>query len=137
MDYHGVGVDVPSDWMVEPWHQNCGVNTPTVFIGPEQLSVLSCPAFTPGGAEVVLGSLPFKGAGPHAQSENVNGLTAQVVSETMDAQCGHRTTTFSKAWVTLPAKGFTISISAAESPVCRGGSPGMATQIQGSIHEIH
>ena len=66
----------------------------------------------------------------------INGLTVQVVSETVDAQCGHSPATVSTAWVTLPAKGFTISISVGESPVCPGGGPGMASQIQGSIHEI-
>ena len=136
VDYHGVGVDVPSNWTVAPWRPNCGVNTPTVFIRPEQTSYLFCPAFMAGGAEVVLGSLPSSEAAPHAQSERINGLTAQVVSETVDDQCGHSPVTVSEAWVTLPAKGFTISISVGESPVCPGGGPGIATQIRGSIHRI-
>ncbi len=133
--YHGVGVDVPSNWTVEPWHQNCGVSVPTVFIGPEQESVLFCPAFNAGGAEVVLGSLPPHGT-PSAQSETINGLTARVVSDMVTEQCGHHSATFSEAWVTLPAKGFTISISVSDSPVCPRGEPETAAQIQGSIHAV-
>jgi len=113
--YHGVGVDVPSNWTVEPWHQNCGVDVPTVFLGPEQPSVLSCPAFDPGGAEVVLGSLPFSGGTTSAATQTINGLHARVVSQQTDAPCGRHSALFSNAWVTLPAKGFTISISVSDS----------------------
>jgi len=133
--YHGVGVDVPSNWTVEPWHANCGVSVPTVFIGPERQSYLFCPAFNEGGAEVVLGSLPPPGR-PSAQSVTINGLTAQVVSDTVTQTCGGKSATFARSWVTLPAKGFTISISVGDSGVCPGGDPETAPQIQGSIHAV-
>ncbi len=51
-------------------------------------------------------------------------------------QCGHHSATFPEAWVTLPVKGFTISISVSDSLVCPGGDPEAAAQIQGSIHAV-
>jgi len=63
--YHGVGIDVPRSWAVEPWHPNCGihgVSSPTVFIGPEGISTLFCPEFLTGGAQVILGSRNLPGS---------------------------------------------------------------------------
>jgi len=54
--YHGVGVDVPRDWQVEPWRPTCGVETPTVFIGPAKPFAIACVSNPPEGAEVVLGA---------------------------------------------------------------------------------
>ncbi len=134
--YHGVGVDVPGNWTVEPWHQNCGVSVPTVFVGPGQASVLSCPVFDPGGAEVVLGALRFTGTTAQSTTQTINGLAAKVISQQMDAPCGQHSALVSSAWVTLPTKGFTISISVSDSPICPGGDPESAAQIQGSIHAV-
>jgi len=72
--YHGVGIDVPGDWTVEPRRPNCGTTTPTVFVGPEGIGVLFCPEFMTGAAEVILGARNF-GKRP-VVPETLNGLHA-------------------------------------------------------------
>src|SRR6202035_105996 len=76
--YHGVGIDVPSDWLVEPWRLTCGVATPTVFIGPGQPLEMSCVAHPPQAALVVLGALPMRGL--NSVSTGLNGLMADVAT---------------------------------------------------------
>lgn len=136
VDYHGVGVDVPGTWTVEPWRANCGVSTPTVYIGPEGESYLNCPLYTPGGAEVVLGSLPFTGTSAPAQPGNINGLPSLVVSDREHVECGPGNGVMFRDWVTLPTKGLSISVWVAESTTCPGGAPGRTDQIVQTIHVV-
>ena len=132
--YLGTGIDVPSSWTVKPWVSNCETPSPIVYVGPETPNGLPCPAIMTGAAEVVLGSLPFSGSHPSARWQTINGMTASVVTEPQKVTCGKGVETIVKTWVTLPSKGFTISISVADSLSCPGGGPEIATQIQGSIH---
>ena len=77
--YQGVGIDVPRDWAVEPWRPTCGVETPTVFIGPAKPFAIACVSNPPMGAEVVLGALPMSGAA--SASKNFNGIPATVFTQ--------------------------------------------------------
>jgi hypothetical protein len=133
--YHGIAVDVPTAWVVEPWRQNCGVTTPTAFIGPAKPSLLFCPAFTTGAAEVVLGALPV-GRGLSTESEKINGLSALARTTTeRDVFHGNgATVTITTIDVTLPARGVSITVSVGGSAGVPGGAPGRAEQIVQTIH---
>ena len=138
--YHGLRIDVPRDWTVEPWHPNCGVSNPTVFMGPEGISVLYCGAFVPGGAEVILGA---RGVGHESSApETINGVGARVsrhevvynrpLSGTLNS-ISVRLTSIS---VRLPAQGLSISVSCGESGYFPGGAPGRADQIVRTVHLV-
>jgi hypothetical protein len=136
--YHGIAVDVPTAWVVEPWRQNCGVTAPTVFIGPAKPSLLFCPEFTTGAAEVVLGALPV-GRGLSTESENINGLSALARTAERDVVFHGllgATVTITTIDVTLPARGVSISVSVGGSAGVPGGAPGRAEQIVQTIHSV-
>jgi len=136
--YHGIAVDVPTAWVVQPWRQNCGVTTPTVFIGPAKPFLLYCPEFTTGVAEVVLGALPV-GRGLSTESENINGLSARVMTAA-ERQFFHGhgagEVSITTIDVTLPARGVSISVSVGGSAGVPGGAPGRAEQIVQTIHPV-
>jgi hypothetical protein len=131
--YHGVGIDVPSDWLVEPWVLTCGVSTPTVFIGPAQPSEMSCEANPPAGAEVVLGALPISGSTP--LSVELNGIPAYVVTQG-EAYDGNPGVAITDIWVSLPTENVTISVSVGKSAAIPGGAPGRADHIVETIHQV-
>jgi hypothetical protein len=131
--YHGVGIDVPSNWLVEPWVLTCGVSTPTVFIGPAQPSEMSCEANPPAGAEVVLGALPISGS--KALSEDLSGIPAYVATQGQ-AYDGNPGVAITDIWVSLPTENMTISVSVGDSAAIPGGAPGRADHIVDTIHQV-
>jgi len=130
--YQGVGIDVPSDWLVEPWRLTCGVATPTVFIGPAQPLEMSCVADPPQAALVVLGALPMGGL--KSVSTELNGIMADVATQ-YDVYHGNLGATITNIWVSLPTRDVNISVSVGESSVVPGGAPGRAEQIVQTIHQ--
>jgi hypothetical protein len=132
--HRGVGVDVPRDWTVKPWHQNCSVPQPTVFVGPEGRTALSCPKYISGVAEVVLGALPL--LDQHTVTENLNGLAASVTISDEPFHHPHLASTVTRISVNLPTKDMTISLSIAESPKVPGGAAGRAEEILHTIHAV-
>jgi hypothetical protein len=131
--YRGVGIDVPSVWLVEPWVLTCGVSTPTVFIGPAQPSEMSCEANPPAGAEVVLGALPIGGS--KSRSEELNGIPAYVITQG-EAYDGNPGVAITDIWVSLPTENVTISVSVGDSAATPGGAPGRADHIVDTIHPV-
>jgi hypothetical protein len=131
--YHGVGIDVPSDWVVEPWRLTCRVTTPTVFIGPAQPLETACVASPPAGAEVILGALGTSGS--QSVSRDLNGLTATVATK-YEVYHGNLGVTITNIWVSLPTKNVNISVSVGDSSVVPGGAPGRAEQIVQTIHKV-
>jgi hypothetical protein len=128
--YHGVGIDVPSDWLVEPWRLTCGVATPTVFIGPAQPLATDCVASPPAGAEVILGALGTSSS--KSVSWDLNGLAATVATQ----QVAYLGATITNMWVSLPTKSVNISVSVGDSSVVPGGAPRRAAQIVQTIHPV-
>ena len=132
--FHGVGIDLPGDWTVEPWRPNCGVNgvsTPTVFIGPEGISGLFCPEFVAGGAEVILG---FRIVAQRASvTETLNGLRASV-SRYEAVYHGRLSGTITSIFVSLPSQGYSVTVICGESENFPGGAPGRAQRIAHTIH---
>jgi len=131
--YHGVGIDVPSDWLVQPWRATCGVEAPTVFIGPAKPFAIACVSNPPAGAEVVLGALPMSGLA--SVSKDLNGIPAYVVTHDA-AYDGKPGVAITDIWVSLRTKNMTISVSVGDSPVIPGGAPGRAQQIVQTIHRV-
>jgi len=131
--YKGVGVDVPSDWLVKAWVLTCGVSTPTVFVGPAQPTEMSCEANPPAGAEVVLGALPMSGS--KSASRVLNGLTA-IVATQHEVYHGNLGAGITNIWVSLPTEGVDISVSVGDTAVLPGGAPGRADQIVETIHRV-
>jgi hypothetical protein len=128
--YQGIGLDVPHAWAVEPWHANCGVTFPTVFIGPEGAESLGCPTIAIG-SEVVLGArLPNSGVS--WTTTTINGLKA-MMRTTHTIFHGHASGTSTQIWVRL-ASGISISVSVGDSSAFPGGAPGRANQIVRTIH---
>lgn len=128
--YRGVAIDVPKTWTVEPWTANCGVRSPTVFLGPQRLVQMKCLRDKKPAAQVVLGSLfPFPaGSGTAA---TINGLNAKVVTNPTP-----RRNDVTSIWVRLPDKGFSIAVAVGQSADLSGGAPGRASQIVNTIHTI-
>jgi hypothetical protein len=131
--YHGVGIDVPGNWLVEPWRLTCGVTTPTVFIGPAQPLAIDCVASPPAGAEVILGALGTSGS--QSVSRNLNGLTATVATQG-EAYDGHPGVAITNIWVSLPTVDVNISVSVGDTAAIPGGAPGRAEQIVETIHPV-
>lgn len=132
--HRDVGIDVPSDWSVAPWHPNCFVPEPTVFIGPEGRSALSCPKYVSGVAEVVLGARPYPD--DLAATENLNGLEAFVIVNQEPLHHPYQRSMLTTIYVTLPTKDMIITLSVAGSLRVPGGSPGRAEQILHTIHAV-
>ena len=131
--YDGVGIDVPNDWLVEPWRATCGVTAPTVFIGPAQPSAMSCEASPPAGAEVILGALPTNGL--KMVVTNLNGLKALLATQD-EPDAGNLGVTITTIWVSLPTKDVEISVSVGDSSIVPGGAPERAEEIVQSIHQV-
>ncbi|HUZ10381.1 MAG TPA: hypothetical protein VMU76_09465 [Acidimicrobiales bacterium] len=131
--YKNVTVDVPHTWTVVAWHPTCGVFTPTVFLGPQKLSAISCPAIlsrTPPAAEVVLGAIAPSPLLFWAQ-RTINGVQVGVRTGHSVAD-GHRITTM---WVRAPYdSNLTVYVSVGEASALPGGGPGRAARIVSSIH---
>jgi hypothetical protein len=134
VSYHGIGVDVPASWRVEPWRATCGVQTPIVFLGPAGVNALGCPS-TAFGAQVVLGAQPWTGPGVHYTAEHINGLRAQVLSQYAEYH-GTLGATVTTVLIFLPTKDMNISVSVADSARAPGGAPGRAEQIANTIHAV-
>lgn len=131
--YHGVGVGVPSDWLVEPWRSTCAVAMPTVLIGPAQPLEMSCPADPPQAALVVLGSLPMSGL--QSVPTVLNGIVADVATQ-YEVCHGDLGATITDIWVSLPKANVHIFVSVGDSSAIPGGAPGRADQILETIHRV-
>ncbi len=126
-------------WPVEAWHANCGVRTPTVFIGPEGMNALGCPVSYDVAALVIMGldTAPTSG---HWHATPLNGLRAIKMSTSFVS--GEHNIPHTKSgyvtciYVRLPTKGMTISIRVGDSAVFPGRAPGRATRFLESIHAV-
>jgi len=132
--YHGVGIDVPARWAVEPGHATCGVTSPTVFLGPGGFEGVGCPSIA-GGAQVVLGASGALQPGRGGAKTTINGLNALMVT-TKQSYLRPSSGTGVYILVTLPGKRVTINVFAADSSVAPGGAPGRAMQIVETIHSV-
>ncbi len=132
--YHGVGIDVPARWAVEPGHSTCGVTSSTVFLGPGGFEGLGC-AFVFAGAQVVLGANYALQPGRGVAKTTINGLNALMVTTKQSYQ---RPSSGTGVYiqVTLPSKRVTINVFAADSSVAPGGAPGRAMKIVETIHSV-
>ena len=63
---------------MERWQPNRGVDTPTVFVGPERGVSVTCQLLENFAAEIILGVIPAPGSTRHPQIENINGLRASI-----------------------------------------------------------
>jgi len=135
--YHGIGIDVPRQWTVQRWVPNCGADTPTVYIGPEGVSDLNCPAFSTGAAEVVLGAL-HRTLGP-SRSATLNGISTTVSTmqqqEVFHGTCGC-SVVITSLEVAVPSYRLSIYVHAGDNPSLPGGGPGRADQIVHTIHAV-
>lgn len=130
-----IAVDVPSDWPVVNWRSTCGVQTPTVYLGPEGQPP-KCASFAPG-AWVKIGAYAYTGPQKYTIT-HINGMEAtKVVIQQPVTQPVAGTVT--NIWVRLVANTPTglplgLFVSAGESPAFPGGGPGMAEKIVSTIH---
>ncbi|HXX89377.1 MAG TPA: hypothetical protein VEI83_04025 [Acidimicrobiales bacterium] len=135
--YHLLAIDVPDAWTVRPWVPNCGATEPTVWIGPEEPVLLSCGAFDPGAAEVVLGAFPGSTGGWHHQV--VNGLDV-LMSTSQEPAVFHTTCRCLATTTTIDmdvvSQAVFVRIRAGESPVVPGGGPGMAQEVAHTLHRL-
>lgn len=126
-------VDVPADWTVTKWQPTCGVQAPTVYLGPEGERLDRCTTYA-YGAQVDIGAFVYQGPQTPIHTE-INGLDAYVVVTRTDV-AGPPTGTVTRIWVkvtsTVGALG--LYIVSGESADFPGGGPGMAEKIEGTIH---
>jgi hypothetical protein len=140
--YQGVAIDVPQSWAVMPWRATCGVNTPTVFVGPGgPYGGIACPGLALG-AMVELGATT-PDLGRLWTTETINGLRVEVSTERSNEQgfilgrglvSGPVTTT----WVNVPggvgSHAVAVYVSTGDTRRFPGGDPGMTQQIVSTIH---
>jgi hypothetical protein len=131
--YHGVGIDLPNAWLVEPWRLTCGVTTPTVFMGPAQRSAIDCVANPPAGAEVILGAIGTSDS--QSVPRDLSGLPAAVATQG-EAYDGKSGVAITNIWVALPTKNMNITVSVGDTSAIPGGAPGRAEQIVETIHPV-
>lgn len=130
-----IGVDVPADWQVKPWESNCGVQSPTVFLGP-QGRVTPCATAAPGTV-VIIGAYAYAGVQKPVIT-HINGMEATevVVHQTVTQPVAGTVTTI---WIRLISGTPTgvplgLFVYAGESTDFPGGGPGMAAKIVSTIH---
>lgn len=135
VSHEEIGVDVPADWTVKTWQPTCGVETPTVYLGPEG-QLLRCTTTAPG-ALVKIGAYAYQGEQKPTVT-HINGMEATevVVTQAVTAPVAG---TITNIWVRLVSNTPTglplgLFISAGESADFPGGGPGMAAKIAASIH---
>src|SRR5579862_2233403 len=127
-------IDVPADWQVMNWQQSCGVQTPTVYLGPEgQRFGYRC-TMVANGAEVDIGAFAYQGS-QRAVITHINGLQVdEVVTHSFVA--GPPSGTVTEMWlhVLSPVGGLSFFLAVGESTALPGGGPGMAAKIVSTIH---
>lgn len=130
-----IAVDVPADWRVMNWQATCGVQAPTVYIGP-QGSPAKCTTYAVG-TEVDIGAFAYQGT-QKPVTTRINGMEAQEVV-VHNPYAGPPSGEVTSIWVRLLSNtptgtGLGLRVVAGESTAFPGGGPGLAAKIVSTIH---
>lgn len=132
VSHEGFAVDVPDTWSVERWQPTCGVQSPTVYLGPEGL-LPRCSSTAPG-AEVVIGAYSHPAG---RVKTTINGLTAYVSKTEVPYSGTPTSATITEAWVEMVGKtSLGLYFAIPESTSLPGGAPGLANELIDTIHEV-